>query len=126
MSKTESTQPKRDIEAESFSVDDDNDSTSTGTGGTPFSGDGASTEGEKDIRDGMIRNEDRAVYGIRIVVAVFVLVCAVAVGVSIYFFATSADTRTFELNVGQFWRRFSYVRPQFVFLANVLFSLLPT
>jgi hypothetical protein len=54
---------------------------------------------EQDIRNRIIKEEERNVRGARILVGIAFLACAVSVSVAVYFFAKESDTRSFEVQV---------------------------
>jgi hypothetical protein len=54
---------------------------------------------DQDLRDRIIKEEERNVRGARILVGVAFLTCAVAVTIAVYFFAKKSDTRSFEVQV---------------------------
>ena len=80
------------------------DSSSTGTGSvydsshSPASGDVESDRGN-DIRNTIIKDEETAVRKARCLVGFAMIACAVAVSVSVYFFAKKGDRGSFELEV---------------------------
>jgi hypothetical protein len=57
----------------------------------------------KDIRDTIIKKEEKAVITARRLVAFAVITCAVAVSVSVYLFTKRSDKKSFELQVS-YWR----------------------
>ena len=62
------------------------------------SGSGRSEE-SKDIRESIIRKEERAVQQAKCFVAFSVMACAVAVFVAVYFLTKKSDDRSFEIEV---------------------------
>ncbi len=63
------------------------------------SGSGSVQTKEKKIRDTIIKNEEKAVINARRLVGFATIVCAIAVSVSVYFFAKKGDQGRFELEV---------------------------
>ena len=58
-----------------------------------------SADAQAEMREKIIHKEEKQVKKARICVGLAILLCAVAVSVSIYFFALNADKSTFELEV---------------------------
>ena len=69
--------------------------------GSVSSGSKARSEryGEKELRDRIIKREERAVRNARIAVFLAIVACAAAVGAAIFSFATKNDKHKFELEV---------------------------
>jgi hypothetical protein len=61
--------------------------------------DGDNAQEDKDMKDHIIKDEERAVRNARLLVIAAILVCAVAVTTAIYIFANKSDQDTFELEV---------------------------
>jgi hypothetical protein len=57
------------------------------------------TQEDKEMKDRIIRKEEKAVRNARLLVAVAITACAVAVSAAIYIFASKNDQSTFELEV---------------------------
>jgi hypothetical protein len=60
---------------------------------------GGNAQEDKDMKDRIIKDEERAVRNARLLVIAAILVCAVAVTTAIYIFAKKSDEDTFELEV---------------------------
>jgi hypothetical protein len=65
---------------------------------------GSSPEGDdaqedKEMKDRIIKKEEKAVRNARLLVIMAILTCAVAVSTAIYVFASKSDQTTFELEV---------------------------
>jgi hypothetical protein len=54
---------------------------------------------DKEMKDHIIKNEEKAVRNARLLVITAILACAVAVTTAIYIFAAKSDQDTFELEV---------------------------
>jgi hypothetical protein len=74
-------------------------SSSSVSSGDVESGTGSVQTKEKKIRDTIIKNEEKAVINARRLVGFATIVCAIAVSVSVYFFAKKGDKKNFELEV---------------------------
>jgi hypothetical protein len=60
---------------------------------------GDSAQEDKDMKDNIIKSEEKAVRNARLLVVTAILACAVAVTTAIYIFAKKSDQDTFELEV---------------------------
>jgi hypothetical protein len=82
------------------------DNIDSSPGSSVTSGDvesGTGTVRTKDIRDTIIKKEEKAVINARRLVGFAVITCAVAVSVSLYVFTKRSDKKSFELQVS-YWR----------------------
>jgi len=68
------------------------------TGGIE-SGDSSNSEGEKFIRESIVKQEERAVQKARLLVAITVIALTVSVSTAVFYFASQSDQATFELAV---------------------------
>jgi hypothetical protein len=75
------------------------DSSYTGASASKSGLDARQDEAEKDMRDKIIKKEEKAVKWARIMVIGASIACATAVSVAVYKFASKADFRSFELEV---------------------------
>jgi hypothetical protein len=64
----------------------------------------------KDLRDTIIKNEEKSVKKARRLVGFAVIACAITVSVSVYFFAKKGDQKSFELQVS-FRRKYACREP---------------
>jgi hypothetical protein len=60
---------------------------------------GEITQEDKEMKDRIIKKEEKAVRSARLLVIAAVIACAVAASTSIYIFASKSDQSTFELEV---------------------------
>jgi hypothetical protein len=60
---------------------------------------GDDAQEDKEMKNHIIKREEKAVRNARLLVAAAITVCAVAVSAAIYIFASSSDQATFELDV---------------------------
>ena len=90
----------------------DNPSSSSFTGGDAESGTGGSVQ-TKDLRDTIIKNEEKSVRKARCLVGFAVIACAIAVSVLVYVFAKKGDLKSFELQVS-FRREYTCREPHHV------------
>jgi hydroxylamine reductase (hybrid-cluster protein) len=65
--------------------------------GAPQEGDDA--QDDKEMKDRIIKTEEKAVRNARLLVIAAVIACAVAVSTAIYIFASNSDQSTFEMEV---------------------------
>jgi hypothetical protein len=57
------------------------------------------TQEDKEMKNRIIKREEKAVRDARLLVAAAIIACAVAVSTAIYIFASNSDQTTFELEV---------------------------
>jgi hypothetical protein len=60
---------------------------------------GEITQEDKETKDRIIKNEEKAVRNARLLVIIAIIACAVTVSTAIYVFASKSDKTTFELEV---------------------------
>ena len=75
------------------------ESSFTGASASKHDHDATQDEAEKEMRDKIIKKEEKAVRRARIMVVGAFIACATAVSVTVYTFASRADFRNFELEV---------------------------
>jgi hypothetical protein len=77
--------------------DDESLSSSSERGRTRAAG--ADAQEDKEMRDRIIKKEEKAVRNARLLVIVAIIACAVAVSTAIYIFSKKSDEDTFNLEV---------------------------
>jgi hypothetical protein len=60
---------------------------------------GEDAQEDKEMKDRIIKKEEKAVRNARLLVIIAIIACAVAVSTAIYVFASKSDQTTFELEV---------------------------
>ena len=84
--------------------DDDEDelltsSHSTGTGFLDLENDKNASEEAREMRDTVIKKEEKAVKRSRVLVGAAVALCAIAVSIAVYFISKANDQNSFEIEV---------------------------
>jgi hypothetical protein len=86
---------------ETATMDNDDIFETSSCSGSHQNAPGSSLEGEddKEMKDRIIKKEEKAVRNARLLVITAIIACAVAVTTAIYIFASKSDETTFELEV---------------------------